>query len=197
MSVETLRWQGIDQLPASKTKRAEISKQYTEIVEALKRYADACTYFRTREELFKETRRQRAALHRRLKATFRDLPALANELGVDAARTFEVHELRRAMRSSPDGRVTPQVIVALTQSAAVEEDVATATPGFTFHGGSTLVMDLTVPEVKYRIVKRIQSEDRRKRTEAYLRGLTGDPLRAMFFGPNMREPFAALHALEE
>jgi hypothetical protein len=197
LSVETLRWQGIDQIEVPKSHRATSGRLYAGIVEDLKRYADACTYFKSREELFTETRKQRAVLQRRLKAAFAELPRFAHELGLDPERNFELHDLRRAMRSSPGGGVSPQVIVALTQSVPVDGDPDEGTPAYTFRGGSTLVVDLTVPEVKYRIVKRVQSEDRRDRTEAYIRELTGDPLRALFFGPNVREPFAALHALGE
>jgi hypothetical protein len=51
MSVETLRWQGIEQLPGSKKARAEVGALYTGILDDLRRYSDACTYFTGREEL--------------------------------------------------------------------------------------------------------------------------------------------------
>ena len=59
------------------------------------------------------------------------------------------------------------------------------------------MVDLSVPEVKYRIVKRITSDSRRERTAAFVRDAAADPLRALFFGPDRREPFAALHSLAE
>jgi hypothetical protein len=194
LSVETLRWRGVAQLPASKSGRVAMNRKYAAIVEVLKRYADACTDFKSRGELFEETRKQRRVLHGRLRAAIRELPILAEELGMDSKRNFEVHELRRAMRADPDGRIVPQVIVGLTQSQPVPGDGSAGVPGYTFRVGSTLVVDLAVPEVKYRIVKRIKSEERRERTRAYLQGVAADPLRAMLFGPEMREPFAALHA---
>jgi hypothetical protein len=51
--------------------------------------------------------------------------------------------------------------------------------------------------VKYRILKRVQSKDRRLRTATFLRDNALDPLRALFFGMAAREPFAALHALAD
>jgi ABC-type transporter Mla subunit MlaD len=101
------------------------------------------------------------------------------------------------MRVSPDGRYAPQVIVAVTQSTQIPADAKAAVPSHTFRGGSTLVVDLSVPEVKYRIVKRITSESRRARTAAFVREAAADPLRALFFGPDRKEPFAALHSLAD
>ena len=51
--------------------------------------------------------------------------------------------------------------------------------------------------VKYHIVKNINSESRRERTAAFVRDTASDPLRALFFAPDRREPFAALHALAD
>jgi hypothetical protein len=89
------------------------------------------------------------------------------------------------------------VIVALTQSTTMAEDGATGTPRHTFRGGSTLIVDLSVPEIKYRIVKNIGSTDRQARTAAFVRAAAADPLRALFFSPDRKEPFAALHALAD
>jgi hypothetical protein len=122
-------------------------------------------------------------------------PEFAVELGLDPAKKFEVHELRRAMRVGPDGRHVPQVVVALTQSKVVKEDQRADTPRYFFRGGSTLIVDLSIPAVKYRIVKNINSDRRQDRTAAFVREVAADPLRALFFSPDQREPFAALHSL--
>jgi subtilisin family serine protease len=196
LSVETLRWRGVAP-PVSKTRRAAMDRMYAKIVESLKAYADACTYFTSREQLFEETRKHRQVVSRLVKKAVKELPSLGEELGVDPKHDFEIHEMRRAMRAAPDGRIVPQVILALTQSQVVKGDESGGVPGYIFRGGSTLVVDLAVPEVKYRIVKRIKSKERRGRTQAYLRELATDPFRAMLFGPNVREPFAALHAFED
>lgn len=197
LSVDTLRWQGLDQSRLSATERAQIEQQYEAIITELKRFAESCFYIEDREELFNATRQQRRALHALLRNAFKAMPKFASYLGLEPGKGFEVHELRRAMRISPDGRHLPQVVVALTQTTNVKEDRQSGTPGFVFRGGSTLVLDLSIPEVKYRIVKNIKSKSRQERTAAFVREAAADPLRALFFAPDRREPFAALHALAE
>jgi hypothetical protein len=54
-----------------------------------------------------------------------------------------------------------------------------------------------VPEVKYVITKNIASGTRQERTGAFLRATAADPLRALYFAGDRREPFAALHALAD
>jgi hypothetical protein len=79
----------------------------------------------------------------------------------------------------------------------VPADAATRTPAHRFRGGSTLIVDLEQPAVKYRIVKHLGSVARQARTAAFLRQAAGDPLRALFVAPDQREPFAIMHALTE
>jgi hypothetical protein len=197
LSVDTVRWQGLDASLLHAKERGTIQKQYRSLVDRLRRYANSCLYVTDRRALFNAARRERKELHARLVDMFKEVPDFATELGLDPSRTFEMHELRPAMRVSPDGRYVPQVIAAVTQSTNVRASRDTGAPAHTFRGGSTLVVDLSVPEVKYRIVKRITSESRRERTAAFVRDATADPLRALFFGPDRKEPFAALHSLAE
>jgi subtilisin family serine protease len=198
LSVETLRWQGVEHTDLPAGERRKVERAYARVVEGLKEYADACTYFQTREELFEATRKHRRRLHAQLKKAFASTPAFAREVGIDPEiKSFEVHELRRAMRVSPDGTITPQLIVALTQSRRVREGRTEGAPEFRFRGGATLVVDLSTPGVKYRIVKNVTSEDREKRTANYLAHTVADPLRQLYFGPDSQEPFAALHSLVE
>ena len=197
LSVDTVRWQGLDTSLLHAKERGPIQKQYRSLVDRLRRYANSCLYVTDRRALFNAARRERKELHERLVDMFKDVPDFAKELGLDPDRTFEMHELRPAMRVSPDGRYIPQVIAAVTQSTQVRANHDTGAPAHTFRGGSTLVVDLSVPEVKYRIVKRITSDSRRARTAAFVRDSTADPLRALFFGPDRKEPFAALHSLAE
>jgi hypothetical protein len=197
LSVDTLRWQGLEQSKIPKRLRPEIEAQYGGIIEGLKRYVDACLYVTDRETLFRVTREQRITLHKQLETAFKAVPEFAAAMGLSPTQKFEVHELRRAMRVSPDGKYVPQLIVALTQSLKVKEDKATGTPRHLFRGGSTLVVDLSVPEVKYTIFKRVTSTERQDRTAAFVRDAMADPLRALFFAPERNEPFAALHALAD
>ena len=189
LSADTLRWEGLD--PA-KFGRAKLREQYRNVLEGLKRYADECLYINNRQTLFDVTRVQRIKLHDQLVKAFAAVPEFARGLGLLPGNGFEVHELRRAMRLSPDGRQVPQVIVALTQSQKVKE---ANTPPYWFRGGSTLIVDLSRSEVKYCIKKNIKNSDRQKRTAQFARDVANDPLRALFFSPT--EPFAALHALAD
>ena len=195
LSVDTLRWQGLDQSHFPSKVRVKIKQQYGGVIERLKRYADACLYLPDREKLFMSTRTERLELHRQLRVAFAAVPEFARGLGLTSGKNFEVHELRAAMRVSPDGRHIPQVVVALTQRELIRPQ--NGTPRHVFRGGSTLVVDLTHSEVKYRIVKHINSASRRERTAAFIPEAGADPLRALFLGLGSGEPFAALHSLAE
>lgn len=195
LSVDTLRWRGIDFSNFS----PDMLQKLEGLITGLKTFADNCLYLKDRKRLFNAARAERLALHCQLEDAFAALPQFATELGLEikAGKSFKVHELRPAMRSSPDGRSLPQVIVSLTQSVIVSAAPQTRTPAFKFRGGATLVVDLTVPEVKYVIFKRIENAERQNRTAEFVRGAAADPLQALFFGPDRPEPFAALHALAD
>lgn len=187
LSVDTLRWEGLDldNTPAP----------YKKIVRKLKQYADACFYITDREKLFKRTREQRYVLHEALKEIFEQTPDFASKLGLDPSVTFEVHALRRSNRVGPDGNHTPQVVVALTQSRLIEIE-GVAEPQ-TFRGGSTIIVDLATPRVQYAIIKNIGSPTRQQRTSEFLKVAQQDPVQALLLAPNQQERFAALHALAE
>jgi hypothetical protein len=198
LSVETLRWQGIDFASVCKG-REIIGRYYLDMMEQLKRYADACLYVKDREKLFHRTREERRELHKKLVRAFHAAPDFTGPLALDLSngQGFEVHELRPSMRSTPDGRYLPQVVVALTQSRKLPADPETGTPEHVFRGGATVLVDLTTPQIKYVVKKRLASESRRARTAQFMRATAADPLRGLFFGPNRREPFAALHSLAD
>lgn len=190
LGVDTLRWSGLELL------KIKDPKPYLAIVKNLKRYANECFYLPDREDLFNVTRKYRIQLHAQVEAIFKANPDFAKELGLDPAGKFEVHALRRAMRASPDGsRQIPQLVVSLTQSLTVPADEKAKTPAYEFRGGTTLIVDLTEPAVKYRITKNIGSGPRQQRTAAFMRASTADPLRALLIAPNKLEPFAVMHAL--
>jgi hypothetical protein len=184
LSVDTLRWQGVN-LDAP-------PPQYRDIVDGLKKYADACFYISDRKTLFDETRKQREQLHGILKQSFKEAPKFANTLGlVDGP--FEVHQLRRSIRIGPDGQHTPQIILALTQSREIK--VEGDDEPRTFRGGSTLVVDLSRTTIDYAILKRVDSTSREARTTAFLTDALKDPLKALMVAPDRKEPFAGLHGL--
>jgi subtilisin family serine protease len=182
LSVDTLRWEGLrldSALPA-----------YQSIIENLKRFADQCFYVSSREDLFQIAREQRQGLHGMLQKTFAASPDFATTLGLDVNSSFEVHELRRALRTGPDGNTIPQIIAALTQSRSIDVNGA-----HTFLGGSTIVIDLSTPTIKYGIMKRVNSPNREARTAAFLRQMNDDPLHALLVAPGQKEPFELLHSL--
>jgi subtilisin family serine protease len=197
LSVDTLRWRGVDVSSVSRRAQTAVSSQYSAVVDRLRHYAELCVYVRDREALFTRARAERRRLHNDLKRAFAAVPAFATGLGLDPGLPFEVHELRPAMRVSPDGRYTPQVVLALTQSRLVGASPREGVPEFLFRGGSTLVVDLAESTVRYGIVKNFGSQTRLARTAQFVRDAASDPLRKLLMTPNRREPFAALHALAE
>jgi hypothetical protein len=194
MAVDTLRWQGLDH--SKFWGKPELQETYLAIVDRLRDFAARSIYLSKRDELFKETHAERRKLQIELRRVLEAAPELMEALGLDSERTFEVHELRPSMRTRPDGRYAPQVVLVLTQSQNVSEDADQGVPEHTFRGGSTLLVDLSVPEIKYCIRKRVISDTRRARTENHLRMVAADPLRALFLAPE-REPFALLHELAD
>lgn len=187
LSVDTLRWKGVD--------LAAPPPQYDLIIKQLKEYADACFYITDREQLFQRTREQRALLHDTLTQIFAKTPSFASQLGLDPTTSFEVHALRRSNRVGPDGNHIPQVVVALTQSRPIE--VEGASGPHTFRGGSTIIVDLAKPAVQYAIIKNIDSQNRQNRTTEFLKRALQDPVQALLLVPNQKERFAALHSLAE
>ena len=194
LSVDTLRWRGVDLSTLPRKQKVAVEEQYNRVASDLKSYADACLYIKNRETLFQETRRRRGQLKGALTKAFAAAPKFAGELGLKVSGgNFEVHALRPSLRIGPDGQHIPQILLSLTQTRTIKVD---GEPHI-FRGGSTLVIDLSKPEVKYRIGKRIDSESREDRTVAFLREVGQDPLRALLLAPSHKEPFAALHALAD
>ena len=197
LAVDTLKWQGVERLRLSADEQAEFEEQAAKLIEPLKRFADACLYLSDRAELFATTVNRARSLKGQLRTAFSESAVFASSIGIDPEHDFEVHELRRAIRVAPRGQTVPQVIVSLTQSRKVPADDESGTPAFTFTGGSTIVVDLSVPEIAYSIVKNVSSSGRQERTAGYVRQSASDPLHALFFDPERLEPFAALHSLAE
>ena len=198
LSVDTLRWQGLDLSRFSEKVQTDINWQYGEIIKQLKQYSDACLYINDRKSLFEETRKQRGLLHKQLQNAFKNTKEFAIELGLDPTGgdskiDFEVHALRRSLRTVSGGQQIPQLVVVLTQS----REITVAGRKHTFRGGSTLVVDLLKPEIKYRIVKNMNSKNRLNLTEKFLEVVAKDPLQALMFAPDRAEPFAALHTLAD
>ncbi len=200
LSEETLRWGALDDSYFAKQGQ-EIATRYRQFIDTLKEYADACLYYRGREELFTKTRVFRIKLQSILREAFIASPGFAKELGLDLdldeKRRFEVHEIRRSSKVSPNGFHVPQIVVSLTQSTRIGSDSTTGTRGHIFRGGSTLIVDLPNSSIRYRIVKDIKSVARLEATAAFQRFLADDPLRTLFLGGGNKEPFAMLHKIDD
>ncbi len=204
LSVETLRWQGVDLFEGFKQDEATekaLEAQLGKFLEHLKRYADICFYSPTREALYDDTCTYLKSLKEMLTNIFKDLkPNLRKQfgelIGLDPDLPFEICDMRRAMRMGSDGQHKPQIILALTQSRRLEVDKQ----AFDFRGGATLIVDLRTKKVQYAIAKRINSsgridgQTREQRTAAFLHGAVQDPLQRLLLTPK-QEPFAALHSL--
>lgn len=192
LSVDTLRWRAPDARRHAKH-WSVIEEHYRQVAAMLKPYADECLYLHDREERF----RRKTACVEQLKGlvadTLKKSPAFAEELGLDPAEDFEVDELRNAMRVGPDGRHIPQVLVSLTQSVTLGQGRA----AFAFPGGCSLIFDLTVPAITYCVGKGVANQARRDSTTAFVEKSRADPLHALFFRPDPRRPFAALHQLSD
>jgi hypothetical protein len=187
LSVDTVLWQGVD-LSGS-------MERYEGIVAPLKKFADDCLYIDDRHKLFDRTRAERTSLHGLVKAAWSKDPEIAVPLGVDPTMNFEVHELRRAERTAPDGSTHPQVIVAITQER--DMSVPGATQPMKFHGGATVIIDLKTVEIKYAIRKSINHQDREQNTKTFVQRSLRNPLMAMLLDPLRPDRFAILHALAD
>ena len=205
LSADTLRWQGVDLFEPIKD--PAVKKQFEKVLEdvltQLKEYSDACFYIPSRAELFEITQTQIKKLEMRLKEILNGLPPDQQQwfgwlIGIDPTAEFQVTELRRAMRVSPDGQHKPQIIIALSQSRPLH--IEGSSEDLTFHGGSTLVVDLSKREVQYTIGKRLDSRfrvdglTREERTAAFMKNALQDPLQRLLLMPK-EEPFAAMHSL--
>jgi hypothetical protein len=190
LSVETLRWHAPD--PARRPKHwTAIQSNYKKIADYLKPYADENLYLKDREERFRRKVERQQALKRQFRDAFDEVPDFAREVGLNPEHDFEVEELRSAMRIGPDGQSIPQVLISLAQTVQVR----TNGQSNKFPGGSSLIIDLTVPMVRYCVSKSVDNAVTRKRTAEFLAQSRRDPLHALFFRPNPRRPFAALHHL--
>lgn len=185
LSVDTLRWQGVE-VPESDTR-------FDHIIEGLRKFANDCLYIDDRKLLFERTREERGILHGQIAAAISGNADIADPLGIHADLGFSVNELRRAERTGPDGRPHPQVIVAITQERPIE--VAGSDSTFPFYGGATRIVDLKNPGLKYAIYKRVNHPGREQETAAYLQRGLKNPVTALLLDQTRNDRFAALHSL--
>jgi hypothetical protein len=175
-----------------------------------------------REDLWNKMRHNARVVHQWLSNYCP--PSEANELGlslgVDAPGsvyrkgqkpTVEVHSVRLARRSQPDGGQAMNFVIEILQrrrgyldpERQSQIDKSRRHPGrgdrgdFTFRGGCTLLVDPATCVVRYAITKHILSSSRLEQQRQFQSG-NGATLRATYFGDprsgdTPREPFAMLH----
>ncbi len=111
--------------------------------------------------------------------------------------TFEVYGVRPARRVGPDGSFRTDVVAVIDQRRPEPIDGKDMANGwFWFRGGATLILDPRErhQEIRYSIVKNSSSLTRLERQRSTVSGSFVSPLRALYFGHAVGEPFAALHA---
>ena len=117
----------------------------------------------------------------------------------------EVHSVRTARRTGPDGQDLRQLIVQVTQRRRGFFDMAVqaaqdagagaviGTPDFWFRGGATVIIDLREGEygtIRRLIRKPIDDDDR---LAAQRRSLVGGAMLGLSYGSGGAEPFAIAH----
>jgi hypothetical protein len=111
--------------------------------------------------------------------------------------TFEVHSVRPARRIGADGSFRTDVVIVINQRRPVALDGKDVANGwFWFRGGATLIVDPRADreEIRYCIVKNCGSVNRLDRQRRHLGGTSTSALRSLYFGKQVREPFALMHA---
>ncbi|TJW17959.1 MAG: peptidase S8 [Mesorhizobium sp.] len=117
--------------------------------------------------------------------------------------TFDIFSVRPTRRVEPDGSFRTEVIAVIQQRIPVRPDGTPALEGvkagerfFWFRGGATVIIDPRErqEEIRYSIIKNTGSADRQKRQSQATAMNYLSPLRALYFGSEISEPFAMLHA---
>lgn len=183
---------------------------------------------RDRRFLFEQSCRNQARLHTWLtkSATTPVLEGLGLTLAPNAPAsifrkdgkpTLEVHSVRPAYRVGPNGRTIADLVVEVTQrrrgyyNARTQEqvdrgEIGPPQPDFIFRGGATMLLNLETRQVRYAIIKRVNSERRLEAMRRFLTRNLNPSLRMTYYGDSRRtyfqamnqelllEPFALLHS---
>ena len=176
-----------------------------------------------RAEIFALNDKNRYALWRAMHRVFASDPDLYKQFGLlpDLPRykedgtvmheakkgetTFDIYSVRPTRRVEPDGSFRVEVIAVIQQripvaldGTAMPQGVSPGDDFFWFRGGATIIIDPRegFEEIRYSIIKNTGSADRQKRQAQTAAQNYLSPLRALYFGAEVSEPFAMLHASE-
>jgi hypothetical protein len=170
----------------------------------LREQVDKLRYLATREQIWGETRKIRAALHQAIQGQVAKAELLQRLTGLalaefqappnvsvrrDGHPVFTVQALREARRLGEDGRILNQVFITLLQ----KERVVHEGNEHVIRSGSTIVLDLETQKVSYVIGKGLNDQKRILRTIAFREGEDGAHSLAATYFDGTNEPFAALH----
>ncbi|TKB13163.1 MAG: peptidase S8 [Mesorhizobium sp.] len=174
-----------------------------------------------RAEIFALNDKNRYALWKAMHKAFASNPDLYKQFGLlpDLPRynedgtvmhapkkgetTFDIYSVRPTRRVEPDGSFRVEVVAVIQQRIPVAFDGTAAPHGvnkgdgfFWFRGGATIIIDPRegFEEIRYSIIKNTGSADRQKRQAGTMAANYLSPLRALYFGGEVSEPFALLHA---
>ncbi|MDX8517722.1 S8 family serine peptidase [Mesorhizobium dulcispinae] len=174
-----------------------------------------------RSEIFALNDRNRYALWKAMHKAFASNPDLYKQFGLlpDLPRynedgtvmhqpkkgetTFDIYSVRPTRRVEPDGSFRVEVVAVIQQRIPIAFDGTPAPQGvnrgdgfFWFRGGATIIIDPRegFEEIRYSIIKNTGSADRQKRQAGTMAANYLSPLRALYFGGEVSEPFALLHA---
>ncbi len=120
----------------------------------------------------------------------------------EGGSTFDVYGVRPTRRVEPDGSCRTEVVAVVQQRIPVRLDGTAAPDGvergepfFWFRGGATVIIDPRKDQeaIRYAIIKSTGSKERRRRQAQTAAAHFMSPLRALYFGQAVREPFALLH----
>jgi hypothetical protein len=223
LAADGLRWQGPEAFPGCEGRVRLDGQHDRRLLDLLNRWNLSAG----RREQFDYARRVRSAVHgwvaglrNQWERTGWDLFDLEAMTGLaltpdapaghrradDGRPAVEVHAVWPARRVGPDGQLTQNLVVVLTQSRpgyadAADQDRADrgdlsprVRPAFTFRGGCTLVFDLETAAPKYFIRKSVFSRDRLRQQRQYLCRPEAAAMRAAYYGKaGAAEPFAVLH----
>lgn len=163
-----------------------------------------------REDIYKTARGVQAELHGWVVENLKILgPSLRlrHDWSDGTPAALEVHSVRPAQRSAPNGMTKFDVVIELTQRCwidaegkmtAVPEPETQAPPGsMLFRGGCTLIMDADTGEMRYAIIKSIDSKRRQALQRRYLNGELGTEIGLTYGGvlpPDVGDqPFSMIH----
>lgn len=205
LSVESLLWRGPEQEAYTP------SDGLTAIFRDLRAEATMPVDTNDREAIFESQRKLREIITKKLRTHFsrhkgagEDAKFLGLAIGrgrsAHRASGFDVHSARVAVRSSPDGDVSPRLFLTILQTAERDAEAGrragAPTSTIPFESGCTIVADLRDGKMLYCIRKGADSSTRLARQREQMAAAESDPA-AVYFGigspSSAGEPFAALH----